>query len=215
MWFGWIPIRWWCHRPQRPHHDWRPIPHPDFSLNMSWRGFDFSATMNGWREIRLKSYRSFVDYRAISQWYSATLGGDSTSNSGRGSHREPPPIGSTFRPVWKTGDYLRKNITIGYDFQKLFNPFRLQEPFYFSANNLFTITGYSGMDPESGLRRWWRLDIGHRPRLLSSPRTYIFGVNIKIGLIWKRINIIRCHRRRGVDGGYQWFFWIRKTSPER
>ena len=42
-------------------------PHPDctlgFSVNMGWRGFDVSATMNGaFGNQIMKSYRSFADY---------------------------------------------------------------------------------------------------------------------------------------------------------
>jgi hypothetical protein len=82
----------------------------------------------------------------------------------------------------ENGDYLRmQNITIGYDFKQLFKSIPFQElRFYFSANNLFTITGYSGMDPEVGYgggSDWTSgIDLGFYP----SPRTYIFGVNIKI-----------------------------------
>jgi TonB-linked SusC/RagA family outer membrane protein len=165
-------------------------PHPDctlgFSLNMSWRGFDFSATMNGVTGNQImKSYRSFVDYPRnnftsdiLQRWH-----GDGTSNKW-------PRLTSGTSTNWQyisdlymeDGDYLRmQNITIGYDFKKLFKSIPLQElRFYFSANNLFTITGYSGMDPEVGYgggSDWTSgIDLGFYP----SPRTYIFGVNIKI-----------------------------------
>jgi len=56
-----------------------------------------------------------------------------------------------------------------------------QARLYFSAQNLFTITKYSGMDPEigsnAGTTDTWSsgIDIGQYP----SPRTYLIGVNLK------------------------------------
>ena len=70
------------------------------------------------------------------------------------------------------GSYLRlKNLQIGYTFnfkvQKLVPSIRV----YFSAQNLFTIPGYSGIDPElpdNGIDR------GQYPQ----PRTFMLGANI-------------------------------------
>jgi len=51
---------------------------------------------------------------------------------------------------------------------------------YVSAQNLYTFTNYSGMDPEIGTSTtgddWAKgIDIGYYP----APRTYMVGVNIK------------------------------------
>ena len=54
---------------------------------------------------------------------------------------------------------------------------------YAQAQNLFTFTGYKGMDPEIGTNDSYRednpwargIDLGSYP----SPRTYMVGVNIK------------------------------------
>ncbi len=56
-----------------------------------------------------------------------------------------------------------------------------QARIYFSAQNLYTFTNYSGMDPEVGYgngddSNWSRgIDLGFYP----SPRTYLVGVNLK------------------------------------
>src|SRR5690606_10268712 len=78
-------------------------------------------------------------------------------------------------------DFLKlQNITIGYDFAKLFPklPFS-QTRLYFTVQNLYTFTGYSGMDPEVGYgdtAPWVSgIDLGFYPQ----PRTYMFGVNLK------------------------------------
>jgi hypothetical protein len=68
------------------------------------------------------------------------------------------------------GSYTRiKNLVIGYTFPKLFNSSSLRV--YGSAENLLTITGYSGMDPEVGNRG---LDGGTYP--LS--KVISFGFNL-------------------------------------
>jgi hypothetical protein len=55
---------------------------------------------------------------------------------------------------------------------------------YVAAENLFTITGYSGMDPEIGSalgtnttdQPWaTNIDVGFYPQ----PRTYLVGINLK------------------------------------
>ena len=90
-------------------------------------------------------------------------------------------IGLIAEPTMENGDYVRmQNLTVGYDFKQLFKNMPLQQlRLYFTAENLFTITGYSGMDPEvgyGGYESWVTgVDIGSYP----SARTYIVGVNIK------------------------------------
>ena len=52
---------------------------------------------------------------------------------------------------------------------------------YAAAQNLFTFTGYKGMDPENGRalndKEPWvtGVDVGNYPQ----PRTYMVGVNVK------------------------------------
>jgi TonB-linked SusC/RagA family outer membrane protein len=164
-------------------------PHPDFTLgaglNMAWKGFDLSATMTGvFGNQIMKSYRSFVDYPRnnfttdiFKRWH-----GDGTSNKlprlTSGTHTNWQNVSDIYM---ENGDYLRmQNLTVGYDFKKLFRNLPMQElRFYFAAQNLFTITGYSGMDPEVGYgggEDWVSgIDLGFYP----SPRTYMFGVNVK------------------------------------
>lgn len=64
--------------------------------------------------------------------------------------------------------------------KKLFKNLPLKQlRLYVAAQNLFTITGYSGMDPEvgyGGYQNWVSgIDLGFYP----SPRTYMVGANIK------------------------------------
>jgi len=79
------------------------------------------------------------------------------------------------------GSYLRlKNITLGYTFPKKITNKLHMESFRVYANiqNLWTITNYSGYDPEVGVSTTsanvYGLDNGRYP----SPTTYQFGLNV-------------------------------------
>ena len=84
------------------------------------------------------------------------------------------------------GDFLRiSNVTLGYDFCKQFRiPVFTQLRVYFSVQNLYTFTKYDGLDPEVGFgidggvtdKFSSGIDLGFYPR----PRTYMFGVNLKL-----------------------------------
>ena len=80
------------------------------------------------------------------------------------------------------GNYFRlSTLTLGYDFAKLIKSSAVsQARLYFQVQNLFTITGYNGMDPEIGFgsssNTWVSgVDYGYYPR----PRTVLVGVNLK------------------------------------
>ena len=173
-------------------------PHPDLTvglgLNLGYKGFDLSLTARGvFGQQIAKSYRSFADSplqnyttEIFKRWH-----GEGTSNKyprlTSGSHTNYQYVSD----IWiEDGDFVRlQNITLGYDFKKLFPNMPLgQARLYVSAQNLFTITGYSGMDPEIGYGgdtdsrtsenhgRWARgIDLGFYP----SARTYLVGVNLK------------------------------------
>ena len=164
-------------------------PHPDFTaglnLWMAWKGFDFNVTGYGaFGQQIAKSYRSFFDRPTDS--YTRDLlncwSGEGTSNR---------------LPLWTTcadrnwsnisdiyienGDFFKiSNVTLGYDFGRLLRSnFISKARLYFSAQNLLTITKYSGMDPEIGYgfdEDWVSgIDLGYYP----SARTFLVGVNIQ------------------------------------
>lgn len=164
-------------------------PNPDFSmglnLNFSYKGFDLNVTGAGsFGKQIAKSYRSFAD--SPLQNYTTDIFGRWT---GEGTSNKLPRLTSGSHTNWQNisdiyiedGDYLKiQNLTIGYDFKKLFPTMPLgQARLYLTAQNLFTFTGYSGMDPEIGYgydKSWVSgIDLGYYP----SPRTYMVGVNLK------------------------------------
>ena len=80
----------------------------------------------------------------------------------------------------ENGDYLRiQNVTLGYDFKQLFPKMPLsQARLYMTVQNLYTFTGYYGMEPEIGFGMNYcakGIDVGMYP----TPRTLLFGANIK------------------------------------
>ena len=164
-------------------------PNPDFrlgfGLNMAYKGFDFSLTANGaFGQQIFKFYRHGLNSRwdnfttdIFGRWH-----GEGTSN-------KLPRLTETSNVNWQKisdiyvedGDYLKiQSITLGYDFKKLFPGMPLQQArLYVQAQNLFTITGYSGLDPEVGygMDEDWvsGIDFGSYPQ----ARTVLVGVNLK------------------------------------
>ena len=165
-------------------------PHPDVTLGASlgfeWKGFDFGVTGSGAFGMQvMQCYRTallanpFNNYsiNAFDRWH-----GEGTSNS-----RPRLAVGTT-NDQWvstlymEDADYFRiQNITLGYNFSKLWKsgPFS-QLRLYVQAQNLYTFTGYSGVDPEigssGGKDSWARgIDVGLYPQ----ARTFIVGASIK------------------------------------
>lgn len=163
-------------------------PHPDFRLgfgvNFSFKGFDFSMTSVGAFGHQIaKSYRSqddrFQNYTSdiFGRWH------------GEGSSNLLPRLTDGSNTNWQEvsdiyiedADFVRiQNLTVGYDFKKLFPRMPLQQArVYIQAQNLYTFTGYSGMDPEVGYgadASWVSgIDLGSYPQ----PRTILIGINLK------------------------------------
>lgn len=83
-------------------------------------------------------------------------------------------------------DYIRlKQVSLGYTFNtKKFNIGISSIRVYAQAQNLFTITGYSGLDPEANLygnsstASYANLQAGVDKNTMPQARTYTFGANI-------------------------------------
>lgn len=166
-------------------------PHPDvtmgISLGASYKGFDLSVTGFGaFGQQVARSFRKFTDgefenftTEVYDYWH-----GEGTSNKyPLLAHMSAGPNWQTISDIYiEDASYFRlQNLTVGYDFTKIWknSPFQ-QLRLYFAAQNLFTITGYKGMDPENGTAigsdSWVTgVDVGNYPQ----PRTYMVGVNVK------------------------------------
>lgn len=166
-------------------------PHPDFTLgfsfNVNFKGIELNvSTYGAFGHQILKCYRDYVaspmaNYTTeiFERWH-----GEGTSN-------RYPRVSSSVNSNWnrisdiyvENGDYFKlKNISLGYDFKRLFKTIPVSQlKLYVSAQNLFTITGYSGMDPEVGYGAGSNysyaqgIDLGFYP----SSRVYMIGTSIK------------------------------------
>ena len=165
-------------------------PHPDVTLGVSlgfeWKGLDFGFTGSGafgqqvmqcYRTALLASPYGNYTVDAFDRWH-----GEGTSN------KYPRLTVGSINDQWvstrymQNADYFKiQNITLGYDLTKLvkvlpFSQFRI----YVQAQNLYTFTGYTGVDPEigssGGKDSWARgIDVG----LYPTARTYVVGASIK------------------------------------
>ena len=162
-------------------------PNPDFEmgfqLNLGYKGFYANATLTGKFGMQImQSYRSFADSPAqnytsdiFSRWH-----GEGTSNKiprlGAVSNRNTQFVSDIYM---HDADYVRiNNLTLGYELTDLMEiPGISKLRVYGSVNNLYTFTGYDGMDPEVrfGHDAAWAsgIDLGLYPR----PRMFMFGVN--------------------------------------
>ena len=164
-------------------------PHPDLTLGVSlgfeWKGLDFSVTGAGafgmqvaqcYRTALLANQYQNYTVDVFDRWH-----GEGTSNT------MPRLAVGSVNEQWfsnryvQDADYFRiQNITLGYDLARviksnLFDKIRI----YAQAQNLYTFTGYTGVDPEvgssGGKQAWARgVDVG----LYPTARTYIVGASI-------------------------------------
>ncbi|MBQ7426328.1 MAG: TonB-dependent receptor [Prevotella sp.] len=166
-------------------------PHPDFTagmnINLGYKGFDFSVTAAGafgQQILRSTNNDSNMSDNLSQKLVYGSWRGEGTSNFLPKLNNLKNINFMTMSEIWlEDADYVKiQNITLGYDFKQIWKscPFS-QLRVYVAANNLFTFTGYSGMDPELGSEGGsgygWAagIDNGFYP----TPRTYMVGVNIK------------------------------------
>ena len=165
-------------------------PHPDVTLGVSlgfeWKGLDFGVTGAGaFGQQVMQCYRTAL----LANPYGNYTVSDFDRWHGEGTSNSMPrlAVGST-NEQWVSTRYMQdadyfkiQNITLGYDLAQLvkalpFSQFRI----YVQAQNLYTFTGYTGVDPEigssGGKDSWARgIDVG----LYPTARTFTVGASIK------------------------------------
>ncbi len=160
-------------------------PNPDFvfglAVTLEYGSFDFSVAANGVAGNQLvQSYRNVSDQFSnypqtiLDRWH------------GEGSSNTLPRLTndgknySEFSDIYVfDGDFIRiNNISLGYDFSSLLRFVDLEQfRVFLSAQNAFTFTKYTGMDPEIGYGQTFArgVDVGYYPR----PRVLLVGLNMK------------------------------------
>ncbi|MEC4114185.1 TonB-dependent receptor [Myroides pelagicus] len=133
-----------------------------FGLNLDYKNFDLSMFFQGVGDIKVFNGYKFTAYNASQQGYnldSRVYGAWSPENTNTNIPRlstkdDNQNYGTTSSWYLEDASYLRlKNITLGYTLpetmmKKLSANASLR--IFLSAENLFTITGYDGIDPEVG-----------------------------------------------------------------
>ena len=145
-------------------------PAPDVTLGLTSqlyvKNFDLSFTMRG-------SLGNYVYNNVASNFgnYSRVISDIVPANMHRSvattDFREPQLFSDYYV---EEASFLRMdNITLGYTFPKLAD--RLSIRLYGTAQNLFILTNYSGLDPEFG-------DVGIDDNIFPRARTFILGLNV-------------------------------------
>jgi TonB-linked SusC/RagA family outer membrane protein len=167
-------------------------PHPDFtaglSLNLGYKGFSLSTTLYTTVGNEIVNYVSrFIDYtqfesgkshrRLYESWGSPYLS-DNTKATMPIIYQNDTPHQEPSTSFLENGSFLRmKTLRIGYDFNKLLNNKFSTLQLYFQGSNLFTITKFSGLDPEiSGAGINMGIDSGTWP----TAKQFLFGITFGI-----------------------------------
>jgi TonB-linked SusC/RagA family outer membrane protein len=165
-------------------------PHPKMTYginaNLNYKGFDATLFFLGVAGVEIYNADRM---QGLDASYPFNLYSEITGRwTGPGTSNEIPRV-STLRTnlnhrtsdmFLESGDFLRlKNLTVGYtlpsEMTDKIGLTRLR--FYVSGQNVFTITGYSGLDPELGLTQGnlqQNVDFAQYPQ----ARTFLLGVNI-------------------------------------
>ncbi len=149
-----------------------------FSLNLEYKNFDLNVLTYGISGAKIFNGYKFSAYNAALQGYNldkrvldAWTPNNVNSDIPALSRQDPNSnYGTASDWYLESGDYFRvKNITVGYNLPKFWT--KLQSRVYLSAENPFTFTSYSGIDPEVGRIG---LDVANYPL----AKTYTIGLNV-------------------------------------
>ncbi|MBK1898262.1 SusC/RagA family TonB-linked outer membrane protein [Chryseobacterium paridis] len=165
-------------------------PYPKFtyglSYNMTWKNFDLNVffqgvygnkIFNGLKFISLNPGGTGQNYNMDKEILNAWTPQNTNTDIPRLVQGDPSGNYSKVSDFYvENGSYLRlKNLTIGYSLPKeLYGKLDVTKlRIYVTTNNLFTITKYTGFDPEVGMDTYG-VDTGRYPQ----ARSFIFGVEI-------------------------------------
>lgn len=166
---------------------------PDYTygatLNLTYKGFDFSAAMQGAQGQEILNLMRRYIYNiegnmnlmrgSLNRWISESQPGDGQTN--RANRLATGSNGQTSNWHLEDGSFTRiRNITLGYTFPTAglqranISNLRL----YLSVQNPFTFTDYLGYNPEVNSRPDSALNPGEDYGTYPLARTYTFGLNL-------------------------------------
>jgi TonB-linked SusC/RagA family outer membrane protein len=149
----------------------------NFDLNIFTQGVQGNKLFNGLKYLALQASVSGQNYNMLKGILNAWSPTNPNGNVPRVSQSDPNGNFSTTSDWFiESGSYMRiKNVTLGYTLPKALmqrvhlNSLRV----YVTANNLFTITKYTGFDPEVGMDEQG-IDKGRYPQ----ARSVFAGVSV-------------------------------------
>jgi len=164
-------------------------PHPDFtaglSLSVDYKGIFLSATLYASVGNEVVNYVSrFIDYtqfesgkshkRLYESWGSPYLNGDNSQATMPIIYSNDTPHQQPSTAFIEDGSFLRmKSMRVGYDVNRLLKNKLNSLQLYFQASNLFTITNYSGLDPEIAAAG---INMGVDQGSWPTPQQFMFGI---------------------------------------
>lgn len=181
-----------------------PWPKMTFGINMNfeYKGFDLSLLFQGatgfdiYNRVKMYTQNFADDGNTTKDIFKNSFFGDNgltdMPRSGYFDERnnwiaDPSQNFGTVSSFWvEKGNYMKlKNLVLGYTLPKNISrkAFLEQARVYFSAQNLFTITGYSGIDPEiagttaDGAQSVMERGVDNHNRYLPS-RLFSFGIDL-------------------------------------
>lgn len=154
-----------------------------FSTSVQYKGFDLAAFFSGVNGSKIYnlarwSLENPVGGRnllagAANRWTTTNTTGDFQVAAGSSGGRLP-----LSNRYLEDGSFLRcKNLSLGYSF-KVKGVSNLRT--YVSANNLFTITSYTGFDPEVGSFGNSNTQFGVDNIVYPASRSFLFGVQVTL-----------------------------------
>ncbi|MDR0394289.1 MAG: TonB-dependent receptor [Tannerella sp.] len=169
---------------------WLGDPYPDLmmgiNIGLNYKSFDFTANFYG-------TFGNDI-YNKTKELYSGDNGRNVFAGTlrnawdGEGTSYDIPrlsynDLNQNYKRVSsffvEDGSYMRcKLLQLGYTLPKRWVG-GTELRFSFSAQNLFTITGYSGMDPERPALDGSVIETGIDNIAYPNPRTFLFGIDFK------------------------------------
>ncbi|PRZ28245.1 SusC/RagA family TonB-linked outer membrane protein [Flavobacterium granuli] len=157
----------------------------NLNLNFAYKSFDLGMIFQGVAGVKAFNGYKYTTYNASLQGYNLdnrVLDSWTPTNTNTNLPRistkdDNQNFGTTSSWYLEDASYVRlKNVTLGYTLPKSVMGSSVKDPFlrvYLSAENLFTITPYSGIDPEVGGKG---LDVGKYP----VSRTITMGLSLSL-----------------------------------
>jgi hypothetical protein len=161
---------------------------PDWSLGLNlsfaWKGIDFSMLLQGTigNQVFNVTRRTDLYYINLPKTILNRWTGEGTSNTQPRFMFDSPNMNYRSSDLWvEDASFLRaRNVQLGYTLpQKWTQKVAVQRlRVYVQAENLFTLTNYTGCDPEVTGGNGFSSDLGVDRGVYPQSRTFSVGVNL-------------------------------------